>query len=110
MKEITYLYLKGGEEIITNMESEEDNPMLKLHDPRRLMMVPQQGQDGQQGFGMSMLPWPLVGKDNPTVELDKSNVVFMLSADSVDDKLKTQYLAMITNLVIPGKEGIQRVK
>lgn len=110
MKEIAYLYLNGGEEIVANVESEEGDSVLKLHDPRRLMMVPQQGQNGEQGFGMSMLPWPLVGKNNPTVALNKTNVMFMLSGDDIDEKLRTQYLAMITNLILPTNKPISQVK
>ena len=105
-REITYLYLTSGEEVVANVVTSEDSPVIALHDPRRLMLVPQQGESGQQGFGMSMLPWPLVGKNNPTITLDKSVVLFQLTGDAIDDNLKTQYLQMITNLIIPGAGGM----
>ena len=107
-REITYLYLTSGEEIIANVV-ETDDPKLSLYDPRRLMLVPQQGDGGQQGFGMSMLPWPLVGNKNPTIKIDKSVVLFRLQGDDIDEKLKAQYLQMITNLIIPTAQQNQAI-
>lgn len=100
-REITYLYLKSGEEIIANVVETEDDPQVALYDPRRLMLVPQGGPDGQQGFGMSMIPFPLVGNNNPTIKIDKDVVLFKLQGEEIDEKLKAQYLQMITNLIIP---------